>query len=54
MPVFDIACASMGENNKERNRINRTAVIQSNSPATGLTVNFEATATREKGRAKQA
>jgi len=34
--------------------IKRTAVIQSNSPATGLPVNFEATANRKKGRAKQA
>jgi len=29
-----------------------TAVTQSNSPVTGLTVNFEATANRKKGPAK--
>jgi len=30
-----------------------TAVTQSNSPVTGLTVNFEATANRKKGPAKR-
>jgi len=31
-----------------------TAVTQSNSPVTGLTVNFEATENRKKGPAKRA